>query len=90
MNDVSHLFDAADTRDVVLGAHPLSQETIPDFPREHRRIFLLVFGDCVHYMWGRYLGLGATNNSGFNRTCFIISVLCVEIKQMLKSRTNKI
>ncbi len=42
--------DRGDGRHVLLVAHVVLQQSVPDLPREHRRVLPLVLADVVHHL----------------------------------------
>ena len=61
-----------DTGDILLSTDSLCQQPVPDLPGEHRRVLLLVVGDCVDHWRCRHLRLAAADNA-----CFVVASLVV-------------
>lgn len=56
--------DGADGRHVVLVAHPVRQQPVPDLPGEDARVALLVVPDALHHGGGGDPGLAAADGPG--------------------------
>lgn len=59
-------------RDVVLRAHLIRQEGIPDLPREHGRIIGLVAPDRVHHLRRRHLRLRPSDHARLDAAGLVI------------------
>lgn len=59
-------------RHVILAADPFTQKSIPDLPREHRRVFSLIRRYGVHNRGGGDLWLGATDHTGLEAACLVV------------------
>ena len=72
--------DAGHTRNILLVADSLRQQSVSDLPGEHGGVLLLVFTDGINYRRRGHLGFAAAYNSGFIVSGFIIPA----VKQMLR------
>ena len=63
--------NGADWGRVVLAAHTLREEPVPDLPGEHGWVVLLVLGDGVHDVRGGHLGLAPADHAGLEVASFV-------------------
>ena len=65
--------DAGDAGHILLAAHALGEEPVPDLPGEHGRVLLLVLADGVHHRRCGHLGLAASDYTSLVVTSLVIS-----------------
>lgn len=64
--------DGRDGWHVVLRANAFGQQSVPDLPREHRRIVPLVISNRVDDRWRCYFRLGASYDTSLETAGLII------------------
>ena len=65
----------ADAGHRVLVAHSVRQQTLANFPGEHRHVFRLVADDGVDDFAGGHLRFAASDHTWFDRTCVVVSAV---------------
>lgn len=61
------------TRDVIIGANPLLQQSITNFPSKYWRTFPLELGNFRHNLCSSYARFRSADGSGSNRARFVVS-----------------
>lgn len=71
MNKYSPI-DGGDGWHVVLRANALSQQPVPDLPREHRRVVPLIIGDRIDDRWRCHLRFRASYDASLEAASLVI------------------